>query len=98
MDVEPCRFEADGGARHVETPGAGDRLSGNGDGLVPMRLEARHPVAQRSRVVRTKRLDVMDLEPRALCGPKHDRQCQELAIGEHIGVDEGATGHKPTEG
>ena len=73
------------------------RLSGNGDGLVPIRLEARYPVPQRPCVMRTKRLDVIDLEPGGLCGSEHDRQRQELSIGKHIGVDEGATCHQSTQ-
>ena len=89
MNVEPSSFEANGGTCHVQAPGSGDRLAGDCHRLVPVGLKAGNPMAQRAGVMRKKRFDVMDPEPRGLSRAEHDWERQQLAIGEDVGVDEG---------
>src|SRR5438128_1444632 len=50
--AEAAGLEADGRSRHVEAPGSRHRFAGDDHRLVPVRLQARHPMAQGAGVMR----------------------------------------------
>ena len=75
---------------HVEAPHPGPARADQAHRLVPVRLEVRDPVPQRQRVVLAQALDVARLEAGALHA-RHDRaDLVQLAVGEHVAVDEAA--------
>ena len=91
LTPEPVGLERERGAGHVEPPHPGTAGAGQGDRLVPARLEVGDPGPQRQGVVLAQGLDVADLEAGLLERADHGRQRLELAVGEDVALDERAS-------
>src|SRR5262245_7452584 len=88
--VEPDRTAREGHRRagQVEEPRPVRPLARDGAGLVGARLQALHPLAAGARVVQAEVLDVEDLPARALHLRHGLGHAGEIAVGEHVVVEE----------
>src|SRR5581483_10746888 len=88
VDLGPVRLEVHRRARHVEPPDARPGRTDERNRLVPCPLEVGDPAPQGLRVVLTERLDMADLEAGLLHDRHHPADLVELAVGEHVPLDE----------
>src|SRR5258708_22351043 len=90
VDLRTRGFEVQRRRRHVQAPNARPPGSDLRDGSGPHRFEIAHPGPQRECVVLAQALDVPGLEIGALHPRAHAPDFVQLAVGEHITVDEAA--------
>ena len=80
------KFQCTG--RHVQPPHAPGRFADVMQRLFVMRFKSRHPVPERQCVMRTQRLNIIDLKMHALHHSLDVADGVQLSVGEYVTVDE----------
>ena len=90
MQLDDVALEPEPRAGHVEPPHPGRALADLGHRLVPVRVEVGAPAGQGHRVVLAQVLLVPHLEPGVVDEGEQVARSFQLAVGEHVAVDETA--------
>src|SRR6266576_3279780 len=88
VQLDLTSLETEPRASQVELPHAGLVGADLGDRLVPVRIKIGAPVRQRFRVVVTQVLLMLDLEPVVLHRGDDRAEPLQLAVREHVAIDE----------